>query len=184
MKVCEIIFVFFIKNFYRRAEPKDLLSQRYQQFQRRMARHYLNMSSAESSESSGSSGIPSEPSRQPLTKLSTSQASIGAGNRIALSNTERDSVMAHNGAQQISRSGSGLGMTTGGATSISSSRGTTANSRGFEVFSDASSISADGTRSRVQGDDAALSENSNWKSIPTQTKTRKENQGRRCNAVL
>jgi hypothetical protein len=61
----------FQKGLKKQAEPKDVLQKRYQQFQRRMARHYLNM--AEEQEQS-SSQPPPQPLRAALTALSKSEA--------------------------------------------------------------------------------------------------------------
>jgi hypothetical protein len=48
---------------YRQAEPKDILQKRYQQFQRRLARHYIN----QTEEGNGESEAPTDSSqRQPL----------------------------------------------------------------------------------------------------------------------
>jgi hypothetical protein len=41
------LHVLFPMLYVRLAEPKDLLQKRYQQFQRRLARHYLNSDQSE-----------------------------------------------------------------------------------------------------------------------------------------
>ncbi len=128
------------------------------------------MSSTENSELNGASvAQPSEPTRQPFTKLTGAQASSGAGNRLASSNSDRDS------AQQTHHAGSRLGNTT------ANQSGVAPNSRGFEIFNDTNTTSITSADARV---DAALMENNHWKSIPTQTKTRKENQGKRDEPII
>ena len=62
------------------AEPKDQLQKRYQQFQRRMARHFLNQSEAQQyADQTAEAPAASRPSdsRQVLGKLSSSQAVSG-----------------------------------------------------------------------------------------------------------
>ena len=70
----------FQKGIRRMAEPKDQLQKRYQQFQRRMARHFLNQSEAQQyadqTAEAPAASRPSE-SRQVLGKLSSSQAVSG-----------------------------------------------------------------------------------------------------------
>ena len=66
----------FQKGIRRMAEPKDQLQKRYQQFQRRMARHFLNQSEAQQyADQTAEAPATSRPSdRQVLGKLSSSQA--------------------------------------------------------------------------------------------------------------
>ena len=70
----------FQKGIRRMAEPKDQLQKRYQQFQRRMARHFLNQSEAlQYVDQTAEAPVASRPgeSRQVLGKLSSSQAVSG-----------------------------------------------------------------------------------------------------------
>ena len=83
----------FQKGIRRMAEPKDQLQKRYQQFQRRMARHFLNQSEAQQYVDQTAEPPISRPSdsRQVLGKLSSSQAV--SGHRLPSSTTHSHSAL-------------------------------------------------------------------------------------------
>lgn len=113
-------------NGRRRAEPKDVLVKRHQQFQRRMARHYLNQSTA-----AAETGEEKETTRAALGKLSRAQASGATSSRVAAppanvnnSSSTRGSMQAQSTALPQSQS------------RVSTGQAGPANAIGFEIFSD------------------------------------------------
>jgi hypothetical protein len=152
----------FQKGIRRLAEPKELLQQRYRQFQRRMARHFLNQSEIVDTNSNNSSvqGI-SESSRQVLGKLTKSQ--LSSGHRASAAD------ISHN--------------------SSSSSRekipsfkqvNSTSNQFNFIILQDEPILSNNNTViTGVIEEEAALEQpiSSGWKSVPLESTTRKENEG-------
>ena len=84
----------FQKGIRRMAEPKDQLQKRYQQFQRRMARHFLNQSEAQQyadQTADAPATSRSSDSRQVLGKLSNSQAV--SGHRLTSSTAHSHSAL-------------------------------------------------------------------------------------------
>jgi hypothetical protein len=138
MLFCPTFLIIYLSMLYyrcnRRAEPKDTLQHRYQQFQRRMARHYLNQSNAaKEQELAGEpTTAAAEASRKALGKLTAAQASGSiTGNRAASSRPSQSQ-------QQSGGLGGGQGHSSGARP------GVPANAVGFEIFSASAEASAPG----------------------------------------
>lgn len=137
----------FQKGIKRLAEPKDLLQKRYQQFQRRLARHYINLAE---SEAAVEASVPvEEPSRRVLGTLSKSQVKSG-----------QRTVNDENNAAFIPKPSTAPG----GFNKKEKSNV----SKPFEIYTDAAPIG---------DSSAALMENKNWKHLGTTHGHSKENAG-------
>lgn len=147
----------FQKGISKQAEPKDLLQKRYQQFQRRMARHYLNLTAeSEGGRTEGDTqGKGSE--RGALSSLSKSQAAR---------------PQRANGHPQRPR---GLKINDGGATSSSSDSAVPGkkNAGGFSIFDENSAPQTSTAPDNI----GEINENSMWTAVPTESARHKENQG-------
>eukprot|EP01034_Spumella_vulgaris_P025879 gene25879-32385_t len=144
----------FQKAIRRMAEPKDLLNKRYQQFQRRLARHFLNKPESDLSTSDGTQGEQKPAAaRQVLGKLSVAQ-STGSVSRSSSQLTSANNN--HQRAPVI------------GAVSKStvSSKGAAPN---FSIYSEPQSANPVSD---------LLVENSSWNTLGSEKERRKENEGR------
>ena len=190
----------FQKGMKKQAEPKDMLTKRYQQFQRRLARHYLNLADgtatvAASSTGSGHGGsTEAGPPRQALGGLSQGQADgtdrlprgVNGPNGTSTTNNingastslSRNTIPLHNSR------GAGSAPTTTTATSGSggalSTRGNNNNgAAAFQIFSETGPASQAGIG---LGNDAppshsSLAENPHWLNLAPDQQRRKENDG-------
>ena len=144
------------------------MQHRYQQFQRRMARHYLDQNSnTESNGISETSSASREPRRNALGKLSKSQASGRQSDRQTSSHSTAPQSRIHPGPS---------------------------NSVGFAIYSDPADASAPPGIVLCAHDThvsvlilqylvgastttAMMAENSDWKTLAPQASVRKENDG-------
>eukprot|EP01041_Mallomonas_annulata_P000315 gene315-573_t len=183
----------FQKGIKRKAEPVDILSKRYQQFQRRMARHYLNATADESASGAEQNSVDDPPGRQRVALSSLSSHN----DENAVSSTRRGE-----GQRQQQRQGQGNTTSSSGSTHSSSShrrgqvppipvpstRPPTANTSSigaqqssrynpnpnpivFTVFDDSS------TTDNMTGGRDLIPENPLWKTLAPDSSRRKENEG-------
>jgi len=169
---------------------KELLSKRYHQFQRRLARHYINQASdaavtadEHQTDRVALGGLRSgDAVRQPTNE----NATRGLGNAPRGNEGTRSALPATNpGARAAASSATVVAAST-------ASRATAAapsSSNNFEIFSDgppvaaprqASDSAAVGSGFQIFSDDALpqLAENPSWKQLAPQHVSRKENEGR------
>jgi len=143
----------FQKGISKHAEPKDVLQKRYQQFQRRMARHYLNLTA--SVDEAGSSSNRESSERGALSSLSASQ---GRGaQRAGGSRRERPRGLGNNpagshAAQSLTREANHNQASTGG----------------FLIFDEATTGEDHG---------GGIDENAQWSHAPSEKMRHKENEG-------
>ena len=148
----------FQKGIKMQAEPKDVMAKRYQQFQRRLARHYINMaedegdappSSSSSSSSSGSSSSREKRTHHPSSSTTSS------------SSTSRNVLSQVGGSKEQHTTSRG-----------NSQRGAKDN---FTVFQEKTDTLSGSKKNQQQISEAA--ENVSWKSLGADKERTKENAG-------
>lgn len=144
----------FQKGIRHLAEPKDILQKRYQQFQRRLARHYINLSEA----NGGVVPITSESSSNTRAPL----AIVNDENHV---NHSRGLHEHSNRSMQIDTNP--MPSQRPHVPAPSASRAT--QNRSFQVFQDPEIASSS---------NEILPSNSNWKILGSDTDRRRENEGR------
>jgi hypothetical protein len=155
----------FQKAIRRMAEPKDLLNKRYQQFQRRLARHFLNKPDEEMNDSSVDRQQPSVPARQVLGRLNAAQ-SEGSSSRVNPSATSN----SHSNQR-------GVGIATDSrvhAPPKTAAVSLSARAMNFTIFSEEPQRA---TSSAAQSTSDLLAENSSWTTLGSEQERRKENEG-------
>jgi hypothetical protein len=147
----------FQKAIRRMAEPKDLLNKRYQQFQRRLARHFLNKPDDEVNSSSVADRQQSSvPTRQVLGRLNAAQSE---------SSTSRANPSANNHNSQ-------RGLTVTAANVVPKAAALPlSKAMNFTIYSEPQQDPS----SAAQKD--LLSENSSWTTLGSEKERRKENEG-------
>eukprot|EP01035_Chromulina_nebulosa_P029665 gene29665-39339_t len=145
----------FQKGIRRLAEPKDLLQKRYQQFQRRLARHYLN--SDQSDESAVTQAIVSDPEsnkdkeRKALSALTSGQTSSSRVRSSSNASAANTSAIATNALSSSSRQSKN-----------------TAAPAPFKIFSSVDSNDSSSVTSSTAG---------SWKNLGTENERNRENSG-------
>eukprot|EP01035_Chromulina_nebulosa_P019674 gene19674-25592_t len=129
------------------AEPKDLLLKRYQQFQRRLARYYLNMSEDMSIDNQVVDNTTVE--RKALNDIKTSRANTNSNHNIPVSSNTK--AISHSRSKGNDNSNQGIG---------------------FSIFTDSTSSITNHTNLNNP-----LNENKDWKILSKQSEKRKENEG-------
>lgn len=158
------------KGIKRLAEPKDVLQKRYHQFQRRMARHFLNQAEAAAlNEAAGP--VIAEPGRQVLGQLSKSQA-VSSVPRVPSTAPIAQTV---NGVSVLQPRGGGL--TQSRPLSASSTAAQASLSGRSSNAAPSFTILADNP-AKLADDLSSLPENANWKSVPLASTLSKENQSK------
>lgn len=156
----------FQKGIRRQAEPKDLIQKRYHQFQRRLARHYINL--AENGElpddSINNNNETEKPTRKALGTISKKQSTTN-GSRVPIYDENNPQPQISFQSRSLSRSSRPLA-TGSGSISVPVNNGV----QPFQIFSDCDTRSAQ--------DEIVLPKvNNSWKSLGTQENRRKENDG-------
>ena len=189
----------FQKGLKKQAEPKDLLQKRYQQFQRRMARHMINKQEEDSERAAAAddinavasgSTVPRE-ERKVLGKLSKSRGVKSQRTGAALSQGGR---MGGLGGQGKSNGSVTSGRSTSATAAVAAP---TSSSSNFQIFSDTAAVpitlstvsselvpeAASGSGSGAVGfqifsdTNDPLPENEQWKDLQTEQQRAKENTG-------
>ena len=150
----------FQKGIRRMAEPKDLLQKRYQQFQRRLARHYLNQAEEGTSQIAENGDHGAGKSRKALQSLTKSLGS--SADRVG------------NVVDQHSLNGTTGSQTSRAQPAHQRSNKTTVKQKknahdgvGFQIFSESD---GHGTRADAK---------STWNNFGTEEERRKENEGKK-----
>jgi hypothetical protein len=148
----------------RQAEPKDLLQKRYQQFQRRLARHYINMSTTEQEGGATEEEGPSQLENKTRVALQRVGGASGQGENQQQGLTRRPSGHSSSSrTKQSSSSSSGVGVGAGGS------------SGNFMVFQE------DASEVKRRNGDVALSDAAGaaWESFAPEKVKTKENDGKK-----
>jgi hypothetical protein len=152
----------------RQAEPKDLLQKRYQQFQRRLARHYINMSTTE--QEGGATEEEGGPSQ------------LENKTRVALQRVGGVSGQGENQQQGLTRrpSGHSSSSRTKPSGSSSSGAGACGSSGNFVVFQE------DASEVKRRNGDVALSgaAGAAWESFAPEKVKTKENDGKKKTPLI
>lgn len=189
-----LIFSFYIhwKGIRRLAEPRELLSKRYQQFQRRLARHYINNMEDNNTDSNNDNNDNN-------TNI-TSRANDTRGGNGNRNENGGQGVRPRDGTRTGPRTNSGIDVENGSRVPLSglpiadtdrrTHSGSTApgNVRSVNMSSSGTHVraTAPATNSTFQifsdhavGENvqSVLTENSNWRNLDTQENKKKENSG-------
>ena len=185
-----------IQGIKRQAEPKDMLGKRYQQFQRRLARHYINTINGEDDNNimDGGTGVSTVGNTNTTSGISRNQVQGslhensnrenrgGNGERrvfatipISSSNTSSSTTLPTQGfSRDTDRGQSSAYARTGRDASLVRSNPSVLTSAPlsnatFQIFSDLTPDNLVNTE---------LTENENWRNLGTQSEKRKENDGK------
>lgn len=160
----------FQKGIKKNAEPKELLLKRYQQYQRRMARRYLNTMNE-----GGTSGAPTAPT----------VGSGGEGNaRVSNENARAPLSLLQLQERQVPRNSAPIPRsstattTTGGGVNTAASAVARPNST-FTIFSEEneSSVPPQAGRGAAQQEGLEQHHNKHWRQLGSEASRRKENDG-------
>jgi len=158
----------------RQAEPKDMLLKRYQQFQRRMARHYLNLTESTQDKLADTLSQPSS-NRVTLGVINNSQmTSFPPSQPLHNSQNEQRGLSVPNATRGTTRM-----LTAAPPTSKIASK--PKNNFAFSVYSDAGSFDTIGGGGGGAGttsvESSSLQETSHWRILASEADRRKENEG-------
>ena len=169
----------------RQAEPKDMLSKRYQQFQRRLARHYLN--NMDEDTHTHADGVNPGTQTDRTVGGEGRQGAGGGENRpdggdrerrplagLAVSNGDTADRRTNSTSRAVSTSSTVRAVSTSSsntvrAVSTSSTVRAPVPNATFQIFSD--------QRQAEENVHPVLTENPNWQILSTQATKKKENEG-------
>ena len=168
----------FQKGIKKNAEPKDILHKRYQQFQRRLARHYINLEEKRQQEEIARNTTGLSSSNNNVGSNSCNREGDGNSSRVVLGGLSRSRMQTASRSiqrQTAGRNQSGINNTnTNVGSSSSSSSSSSRNDHqgvGFEIFCDSSDPTYD------HNDDLVGDGNVDWKILESDRNRRKENDG-------
>ena len=160
----------FTKGLKRQAEPRDILQKRYQQFQRRMARHLINTQEEEAdraaAEAASSAAPAADTERHALNRLSSSRGTGSQRTGSALSGAGNQGLGSVNSRQNISNSSVQNGRPAPVTTSVPIATAPTSGLGNFQIYTDCSESGNADTRA------AAPPARSSSAAVPTSVRSR------------